>query len=238
MNNFDSKVVMITGAAGNVGAAVGRAFQAAGANLVLLDRKSDRLQQMFPGMTISDDHLLVTDIDLSMPAAVEKVAAMTIEKFGRIDVLVNAIGGFQAGKPVHETDLDTWDLMHNLNARNVLIASKAVIPHMLEKRSGKIINVGARPGLQGRGKMAAYGASKSAVIRLTESVAAELGDADINVNCILPGTIDTPQNREAMPKADFKRWVTPEALAEVILFLASESAAPINGAAIPVYGKS
>ncbi len=229
---------MITGAAGNLGAAVGRVFQAAGANLVLLDRKTDRLPQMFPKLAKSDDHILAKGVDLSEPKAIEKAVSMAIEKFGRIDVLVNAIGGYRAGKPVHETDLETWDLMYKLNARSVLMACKSVIPFMLEKQFGKIINIGARPGLQGRGKMAAYGASKSAVIRLTESLAAELGDANINVNCILPGTIDTPQNRQAMPKADFNRWVTPEALAGVILFLASESATPINGAAIPAYGNS
>jgi NAD(P)-dependent dehydrogenase (short-subunit alcohol dehydrogenase family) len=238
MFNFKENVVMITGAAGNLGAAVGRAFWEAGAHLVLLDRKADRLLQMFPELASSEEHLLATSVDLSVPEPVEGAVAMAITKFGRVDVLVNAIGGFRAGKPVHETDLETWDLMHNLNARSAFIASKAVVPHMLENGSGKIVNVGARPGLQGRGKMAAYSASKSAVIRLTESMAAELGENDINVNCILPGTIDTPQNRAAMPKADFTRWVRPEALAEVILFLASKTAAPISGAAIPVYGKS
>lgn len=238
MYDFNDKIVMITGAAGNLGAAVGQAFHFAGANLVLVDRKPDRLPEMFPELANSDDHILATRIDVSDAETVEKAVAMPIEKFGRVDVLVNAIGGFKAGKAVHETDLDTWDRMHNLNARSVLIACKAVIPHMLEKQSGKIVNVGARPGLQGRANMAAYGASKSAVIRLTESLAAELGDANINVNCILPGTIDSPQNRQAMPRADFGRWVTPEALANVILFLASDSAAPINGAALPVYGKS
>jgi len=238
MYTFQDKVVVVTGAAGNLGAAVGLAFGGAGAHLVLIDRKANRLAQMFPDFANSDDHLLATGVDLSAPEAVDAAITSAIDQFGRIDILVNAIGGYRAGKPAHETDLDTWDLMHNLNARSVFIASKAVVPHMLESGSGKIINIGARPGLQGRGKMAAYSASKSAVIRLTESMAAELGEKDINVNCILPGTIDTPQNREAMPKADFARWVTPEALAKVILFLASEAASPINGAAIPVSGKS
>jgi NAD(P)-dependent dehydrogenase (short-subunit alcohol dehydrogenase family) len=162
----------------------------------------------------------------------------TIKRLGRIDVLVNAVGGFRAGTPLHETSLETWDFMLNLNARSVFIASRTVIPHMLAQGSGKIVSVAARPGLRGNAKMAAYSVSKSAVIRLTESMAAELKGAGINVNCILPGTIDTPQNRQAMPNADPSRWVKPEALADVILFLASDAAREVHGAALPVYGRS
>jgi NAD(P)-dependent dehydrogenase (short-subunit alcohol dehydrogenase family) len=161
-----------------------------------------------------------------------------IERFGRIDVLINAIGGYRAGQPVHETPLETWDFMLNLNARSLFVISQAVAPHMLAQKHGKIVNVSARAALSGGAKMAAYSISKSAVVRLTESMAAELKDDGINVNCILPGTIDTPQNREATPDADFDRWVKPEAMADVILFLASDLARAITGAAVPVYGRS
>jgi NAD(P)-dependent dehydrogenase (short-subunit alcohol dehydrogenase family) len=113
-----------------------------------------------------------------------------------------------------------------------------VIPHMLDQHSGKIVNISSRAGLEGKKNSAAYAAAKSAVIRLTESMSAELKASGINVNCILPGTIDTPQNRAEMPKADFDRWVTPEALASVILFLASGEARAVHGAALPVYGLS
>ena len=109
---------------------------------------------------------------------------------------------------------------------------------MLDQGSGKIINVAARPGIEGQAGMAAYSAAKSAVIRLTESMAAELKDHGVNVNCIIPGTIDTPPNREAMPKADYTTWVTPESLADVIQFLASAAARDVHGAAVPVYGRS
>ncbi len=150
--------------------------------------------------------------------------------------MINTAGGFRAGSPVHETSLDTWEFMISLNAKTAFIASRAVVPQMILQRSGAIINIGARPGLKGVANAAAYGASKSAVIRLTESLSAELKRKGINVNCVLPGTIDTPENRNAMPDGKFERWVKPEAVADVILFLASDLARAIHGAAIPVYG--
>jgi NAD(P)-dependent dehydrogenase (short-subunit alcohol dehydrogenase family) len=161
----------------------------------------------------------------------------TINRFGRIDVLVNVAGGYRGGTPVHETPLTTWDFLLNLNARTVYSVSSAVIPAMLRQGSGKIVNVAARAALQGAAKMGAYSASKSAVIRLTEAMAAELKNDGINVNCVLPGTIDTPQNRATM-KGDPSRWVAPQAIADVILFLSSGAARAIHGAAIPVYGLS
>ncbi|MFN2302344.1 MAG: SDR family oxidoreductase, partial [Anaerolineales bacterium] len=126
-----------------------------------------------------------------------------------------------------------------LNARTVFLTSRAAIPHFIDQGHGKIINIGARAALSGKPYMAPYIVSKSAVIRLTESMAAELKEfAGINVNCILPGTIDTMRNRQDMPDADFSKWVTPQALADVIVFLASEDARAINGASIPVFGRS
>jgi NAD(P)-dependent dehydrogenase (short-subunit alcohol dehydrogenase family) len=139
---------------------------------------------------------------------------------------------------LHETPIETWDFLLDLNARSVFIASRKVIPHLLNQGSGNIVNVAARPGLEGKAGMSAYSASKSAVIRLTESMAAELKDRGINVNCIIPGTIDTPQNRESMPNEDYSMWVAPESLADVIQFLSAPAARDIHGAALPVYGRS
>lgn len=238
MYDLSNQVVMITGATGNLGHAVTRAFQATGARLVLLDRSADRLQQEFCDLAGSSHYYLVNRTDLTRPDQVQAAVKGTIERFGRIDGLINTAGGFRAGAPLHETSLETWDFMLNLNARSVFITSRFVIPHMLEQGRGKIINVAARAALSGGANMSAYSVSKSAVVRLTETMAAELRHSGINVNCILPGTIDTPQNRQAMPDADYERWVKPEELAQVILFLASEGARAIHGAAIPVYGRS
>jgi len=237
MFDFSGQVVMVTGAAGNLGQAVAFAFQQAGAKLVLVDRAPDRLQKLFPQLVDSADHYFATSVDLTDETAVNHAAQEAIQRFGQIDVLINAAGGFRSGQPVHETSLESWDFMMELNARTVLNTARAVVPQMLSQGGGKIVNVAARGGLAGGAKMAAYSASKSAVIRLTESMAAELKHHHININCVLPGTIDTPQNREAMPNAKFERWVTPEAIADVILFLASDAAEAVQGAAVPVYGR-
>lgn len=238
MFDFTDQVAMITGASGNLGSALARAFHAAGARLVLVDRHADMLEKRFPDLVDVPDCLLASCANLTDIDEVKKVVVQAIDRFGRIDALVHTVGGFRAGTPLHETPLDTLDFMLTLNAKTVFITNQAVIPYMIRQGSGKIVNLAARPGLQGRAKMAAYSASKAAVIRLTESSAAELKQYGINVNCILPGTIDTPQNREAMPDTDFNRWVQPESLAGVILFLASDVARDIHGAAIPVYGQS
>jgi NAD(P)-dependent dehydrogenase (short-subunit alcohol dehydrogenase family) len=238
MFDFTDRIVLVAGAAGNLGQAVVQAFHAAGAHLVLLDRAPDRLQTPFPNLAASPDHLLLGSVDAADADSVERAVQAAIERFGRIDVVVNTIGGWRGGTPVHETPLETWDLLQDLNARTAFILSRAVVPHMLEQGSGKIIHTAARAGLAGGAKGAAYSASKSAVLRLVESLAAELRLQGINVNCVLPGTIDTPQNRRAMPKADHSRWVPPEAIADVMLFLASDAARAVNGAAVPVYGRS
>ena len=237
MFSFKDQVVIVTGAAGNLGRAIARAFEAAGATLVLVDRTADRLQSLFPGLADSPHHFLATSVDLTDSSAVEEMAAEAIERFGRVDVLVNTAGGWRGGTPVHETDPATWDFIMNLNVTSLLNASRVIIPHMLDQGGGRIINVAARAGMRGAAKNGAYGAAKSAVIRLTESMAAELKKQGVNVNCVLPSTIDTPQNREAMPNADHSRWVAPGAIADVILFLASDAARAIQGAAIPVYGR-
>ena len=238
MFDFTNKVVMITGAIGNLGTVLARTFQASHAKLALIDRGEDRLKQTFPDLVGSPDYLLINCADLMNENAVEASMVGAYQHFERIDVLVNTVGGFKAGKMLHETPVETLEFMLDLNSKAVYIACQKVIPRMLEGGSGKIINIAARPGLEGKAGMAAYAASKSAVFRFTESMAAELKDQGINVNCIIPGTIDTSANREAMPKADYSTWVKPGSIADVILFLASEAARDIHGSAIPVYGRS
>ena len=236
MADFIGKIVLVTGAAGNLGSAVARLFAKSGARLALLDHDDGRLAKVFPDMVGASNYLMLDSVDSGDPAAMKIAVDRVIRKFGRLDVLVNTVGGYQGGQPLHQTPLETWDRMMNLNARTVFIACQQVIPQMLEQGSGKIVNVAARAGLGGSTGLSAYSASKSAVIRLTESLAAEVKTAGVNVNCVLPGTIDTLQNRAASPGADTQLWVSPQAIAEAILFLASDAARGIHGASVPVYG--
>ncbi len=236
MVDFSDKVVVITGAAGNLGSAVVRAFEAQGASLVLLDRNAGRLQEIFPVISRLNKHLLVDEVDMASKESVDDAISKVIAHYGRIDVLVNTVGGYRAGTPVHETPIETMEFLMDLNARTTFLSCQAAVPHMLKAGSGKIINIGARQGTKGLANSGVYAMSKSAVLRLTESLSTELKREGINVNAVLPGTIDTPANRKAMPDADLSRWVTPQAISEVILFLASDSASAVHGALIPVFG--
>ena len=236
MFDFMERVVIVTGAAGNLGQAVAQAYLAAGARVVLVDHKPDRLPDRYPSLVDSSDHMLATSIDQADQASVQEMVDRVLERYGRIDALVNTVGGYRAGTPVHQMSLHDWEFMLELNARTAFVISQTVVPLMLGQGYGKIVHIGSRAGLQGNARAAAYSAAKSAVVRLTESLAAEVKRQGINVNCVLPGTIDTPENREAMPSADHSRWVAPEALADVIMFLTSDAARAIHGAAIPVYG--
>lgn len=238
MTQLKDKVVIITGAAGNLGSAAAEALHAAGARLALMDRGRDMIHDVFADSIPEGDTCFYIAANLMDEDAVEAAMQEIMAYFGRVDALVNIAGGFTMGPPLHETPLETWQFMMDLNARTVFLMCRTAIPHMLQQGSGRIVNIGARAALSGGANMAPYTASKSAVIRLTESMAAELRHDGINVNCILPGTIDTPRNRQDMPDADFDTWVAPEALADVILFLLSDSSRAINGASVPVYGRS
>lgn len=231
---FSGKTVLVTGAAGNLGRAVVAAFAEGGASLVLVDRSREILEKAFGAGSRS----LLAPIDLLEQSEVNEAVKNALDHFGRIDVLVNLAGGFRMGPPVHETSDVDWNFMLELNAGTVLRTARAVVPAMLAQGGGKIVNVGAYAALKGAAAMGAYIASKSAVIRLTESLSNELRDKGINVNCVLPTIIDTPENRTSMPKADPGRWVAPGDLASVIRFLASDEARAVHGAAVPVTGLS
>jgi NAD(P)-dependent dehydrogenase (short-subunit alcohol dehydrogenase family) len=237
-SRLSRKVVIVTGSVGNLGMATALALQQVGAKTVLVDRSNERLGENYANLANSPDYLLAGAVDLSKPDSLAQVVKSALDRFGAIDALVNTVGGWRGGKPAHETDLADWDFLFGINLRTTLLCCHAVIPQMLKQGSGKIVNVASRDALTGGAGYSAYSASKSAVLRLTESMAAELKNSNINVNCIMPGTIDTPQNRKAIPNADFSKWVEPAAIADVILFLISDAARAINGAAIPVYGKS
>ena len=226
-----TRTVMITGAAGNLGRAVARSFLAEGARLVLVDLRRESLEHAFGA---ENEQQLFAPANLLEQEQVTRAAKAALDRFGRIDVLCNLAGGFRMGEAVHETTDKNWDFLFDVNGRTLLHTARAVVPHMLERGGGKIVNVGAFSAQKGLGQMGAYTAAKATVVRLTEAMAAELREKNINVNCVLPTILDTPENRAAMPEADASRWVAPEDLASVIAFLASNGARAIHGAALPV----
>jgi NAD(P)-dependent dehydrogenase (short-subunit alcohol dehydrogenase family) len=233
--DFKDRCVLLTGAAGNLGRALAAAFAARGAQLALVDLKREALEKAYGA---ENERRLLAPANLLEQREVDAAVRAVLARFGRIDVLVNVAGGFRMGEAVHETSDATWDFLFDLNARSLLHAARAVVPHMLAAGGGKVVNIGAFAAQRGGAHMGAYAAAKSAVIRLTESMAAELREKNVNVNCVLPTIIDTPENRAAMPAADPARWVAPADLANVILFLASDAARAVHGAALPVTGLS
>jgi NAD(P)-dependent dehydrogenase (short-subunit alcohol dehydrogenase family) len=233
--NFSNRTVLVTGAAGNLGQAVVAAFAGLDANLALLDRDQQSLERTFGAQ---GDSRLFLPTDLLDQEQVNAAVLTASERFARIDVLCHIAGGFRMGEPVHQTSDENWNFLFDLNARTMLHAVRAVVPRMIAGGGGKIVSVAAFAAQKGVGRMGAYCASKDAVIRLTEAMAAELREKNINVNCVLPTIIDTPANRAAMPDADPARWVAPQDLASAIVFLASDAARAIHGAALPVTGLS
>ncbi|MDB5751967.1 MAG: short-chain dehydrogenase/reductase [Ramlibacter sp.] len=229
------RTVMITGAAGNLGRAVAQVFASEGDTLVLVDRSTEALVRAFGE---AGAQRVLVDVDLLDGAQVDAAVASVTDRHGGIDVLCNLAGGFSMGAPVHSTQEADWQRMQDLNVRTVLNTARAVVPGMVQRKHGKIVNVGANAALRGAAGMGAYVASKAQVLRLTETMAAELREHGINVNCVLPSIIDTPENRANMPDADPKRWVKPTQLAAVIAFLASDAAAAVHGACLPVTGLS
>ena len=223
----------MTGAFGALGTAVARRFAGRGARVGLLGREpvpASARQEFGAG------HVLLGGVDLTVPeaadAAMQAVAAAT----GGFRVLVNVAGGFR-WETLAEGDVSTWDLMFAMNLKTAVVASKAALPHLVAAGGGRIVNIGAGAAGRAATGMGAYAASKAGVERLTEALAAELRDRNVTVNAILPGTIDTPANRAAMPEADVTRWVEPEAVADVVVFLASDAARAVTGAAVRVFGR-
>ncbi|MDE1862142.1 MAG: SDR family oxidoreductase [Thaumarchaeota archaeon] len=237
MKNFDftGKVVLVTGGSGGLGIDVGQAFLKSGASLVLT-YYSDNSLPLLQKIWGTSKNLFLLRGDFKKEEDARTLVSEVIRRFDRIDVLANVIGGYIAGKPVTAIDEKEWDEMMELNLKTAFLLSKHVVAQMERQSGGKIIHVAARPGLRGNGFDAAYVASKSGVIRLVESLSEEVKNKGINVNCILPSIIDTEENRISMPGADYSKWVKPADIAKVMLFLASEDARPITGAAIPVYG--
>jgi NAD(P)-dependent dehydrogenase (short-subunit alcohol dehydrogenase family) len=231
--SFAGKTILITGAAGNLGRAVADVFTAQGGHVLLADLRRDVLEQAF-GVEAANRTFVPMNL-LERDEVKARIDAL-LGRILRIDALCHLAGGFRMGEAVHETSAATWDLLFDLNARTLVNVAAAVVPGMIAAGGGRIVTVGAASARQGLAQMGAYTAAKASVIRLTEAMSAELREENINVNCVLPTIIDTPQNRAAMPGADPARWVAPADLARVIAFLASDAARAVHGAALPVTG--
>jgi NAD(P)-dependent dehydrogenase (short-subunit alcohol dehydrogenase family) len=228
--------VIVTGAAGNLGSAVAEVLASRGHALALVDRTQGGLEVTAARLPAGTDLLLLPDVDLTDAASAKAMATDAIGRFGSIGGLVNTVGGFRTGS-VMDGALEQWALMMQLNAVVPLNVSAAVLPAMKAAQFGRIVHIAAAPGLKAGANQAAYAASKAAVIRLTESIAAEHRKDGITANCILPGTIDTPQNRAAMPNAKTDDWVHPAAIARLIAFLVADDAGVVTGGAIPATGR-
>lgn len=227
--NLNGKTVVITGANGGLGKTVAEVARAQGATLVLLDVAfpAAELQQQSAGST-------KFAVDLTDAQATRDC----FEKIGKFDAVFNLAGGFDMGPAVHEITDAQWDFLFKMNVTTLHNVIRAAVPKLIAQGRGAIVNVGALGALKGQGNMGAYCASKSVVMRLTESLSEELKNKGINVNAVLPSIIDTPRNRADMPSADFNKWVAPADLASVICFLASDAAKALHGVLLPVAGLS
>lgn len=237
-DRFNGKVVMITGATGNLGSATSRAFAEEGAKLIAVDRDQSRADELASKLNLDETRYLFVDMDVTDADSVNQAIQRIEAKFGGVDALVHTVGGFASGDPVHAGNLDVWHQQIALNATAVYVLCGRVAQHMLERSvPGSITIVLAKAALGGMKNGAAYAASKAAAMRIMESMALELKDNNIRVNGVLPSTLDTPVNRKAMPNADFSKWVTTDELANTLVFLASDAASGITGASIAVYGR-
>lgn len=227
MAEFAGRVVIVTGASGGLGGAVVERFLELGASVIGVAR----------GGMPERRGLHPVEADLTDLAAARRVAEAARDVGGRVDCLAHLVGGFTMGDAIAGTGKPDWDRMFGLNFQTAVHMIQAVVPEMMRAGRGRVIAIGAKAALEPAAKMGAYCASKAALHALIRSLAAEVKDSGITANAVLPSVIDTPANREAMPKADPSRWVRPEAIAELIAWLASDAAADVNGALIPISGR-
>ena len=225
---MQGKVLIITGTLGALGKVVAEVAQSRGARIAGIDHAPTQI-------SATTERIEIGSVDLSEPAQARAAVEAAAKHFGRLDALINIAGGF-AFETVADGDIKTWQRMYALNVLTALNTSHAALPHLAASKAGRIINIGAMGALQAGSGMGPYAASKAGVHRLTEALASEW-KGKVTVNAVLPSTIDTKANRADMPKADFSKWVTPQELTEVILFLASDAASGVTGALIPVSGR-
>ena len=236
--NFSGKVVLVAGGTGGLGHAVSLAFLQEGARVVVTYRKQEEFAALKSAAGASVSSLAGYDADVTDESAARQLVANVLAKDGRLDALVNTVGGYAGGMKLWETDAKVFDQMLALNLRSGYALSRAVIPAMLKQGRGAIVNVCAKAAFDHAAGASAYAASKAAALALMDSLAADIKGTGVRVNSVLPSIMDTEANRKAMPGADFAKWPKTEDVARVILFLCSDDARVIHGAAVPVYADS
>lgn len=234
--SLQGHVAFVTGATGALGHAVTAAFLDKGATVVASFRTAESLDQLRRRIGEPAARLSGVEVDLSSGERIQQAVAEVLHRAGRIDSLVNLVGGYAGGQPVQQMEEALWSHMLSLNLTSAFLITQAVLPHLLANKRGRIVHVSSRSAVEPFAGAAAYVASKAGLIAFTRAVAAEVAGSGVTVNVVVPGTIDTPANRSSMPRANFSKWVPPQAIAEAILFLASEEAGAINGAALPIFG--
>ena len=228
MSGFEGRVVIITGASGGLGRSVTKAFLDTGATVVGVSRSIDA--------SLTHPRFVAQAVDMGTWGGTRTVVDGVAGRFGRIDVLAHLTGGFAGGASVAETEDDVWERMLIVNVRTAVHATRAAIPHMRKAGWGRILAIGSLAALEPAAGIGAYSASKAALVSLVRTIAKENKDAGITANAVLPGTMDTPGNRAAMPKADPSKWIQPDRVAALLVWLASDAAAQVTGAVIPLYG--
>lgn len=236
----DDRVVLITGATGGLGRVVTEALLERGMRVVSTYKRRVPLDELLKSLGDMGKNFFAIEADLTVQEDVQALVEKAVEKHGRIDVLLNIAGAYTGGHDVADTPVTDLDSMLNVNLKTAFLCCRAVLPVMIKQNYGKIVSVAARPAVEKRyrAKSGAYAISKAGVVVLTETIAEEVKKYDINVNAIMPSTIDTPDNRRNMPDADFSKWVKPGDIAKVIFHLISDDSKVTNGAAVPVYGKA
>ena len=237
---LQDKVAIITGGTGALGRAVADRFLSEGAKVAIpyiIDAEVPLLEQRLGGR-FAQSNLLVSKVDVADAGQLGKFVDETVKKFGRIDALVNLVGGFWGGKPIAETTVDEWQAMFDLNLKPTFLCCKAVVPIMQKNKYGRIVSVSSRTGLTGAGEFAAYAIAKGAIKTFTASLAEEVLNDNVMVNAIAPSTIDTEANRKAMPKAKHENWVKPAHIAQTLAFLSSDQNQVTSGVVVPVYGRA
>jgi NAD(P)-dependent dehydrogenase (short-subunit alcohol dehydrogenase family) len=234
---FSGKSVLVAGGTGGLGRAVSLAFLAEGAQVIVTYREQKEFDSL-RSAAAKGTSLEGYSTDVTDEAAVRQLIDQIVAKHGQLDVLVNTVGGYAGGVNLWEQQTTVLEQMLALNLRSGYVLCRAAIPGMLRQKRGTIVNIASKAAIDHGAGASAYAASKAAAVALMDSLAAEVKGSGVRVNSVLPSIIDTEANRKAMPKADFAAWPKSEEIARVILFLCSDDASVIHGAAIPVYGNS